>query len=387
MGGGLLETNNQLERFTKNKKSKKLTYSMIGILLIIGSITLFKTYAFFEEKREFNVLKGRVPEFSHEDIQLAFTINGEKGEKFPTVNDGLVAQNVTCSNGARANWSNSLWALTNINSNGNKKVYCSVNFVTGKDFTRDVKIGDYISYTPEKTSYSISTSLTGYNTIQTINPSELNLWRVIRKNSDGSIDLVSEYLSSTQVSFKGKEGYKNYIGTLNILAKQYESSNITNGSRNPGYNGQTEYISDETMLNKTTAPWSQSTDPYNSSKGSEREAQGGGDVLYNSDINLVSAACNNSLRAYVINSSREWMYFVSSRYYTPTSNGWSYDVKAINNGEVISAVRVKLSYLYFYNSNYNESSISGALRPIVILKSGIQASSGDGTKGSPWKVN
>ncbi len=46
MGGGLLETNNQLERFTKNKKSKKLTYSIIGILVIIGSITLFKTYAF-----------------------------------------------------------------------------------------------------------------------------------------------------------------------------------------------------------------------------------------------------------------------------------------------------------------------------------------------------
>ena len=35
--GGLLETNNQLERFTKDKKNKKIMYSILGILLIIVS--------------------------------------------------------------------------------------------------------------------------------------------------------------------------------------------------------------------------------------------------------------------------------------------------------------------------------------------------------------
>ena len=42
MGGGLLETNNQLERFTKDKRNKKIIYSILGILLVIGSITLYK---------------------------------------------------------------------------------------------------------------------------------------------------------------------------------------------------------------------------------------------------------------------------------------------------------------------------------------------------------
>ena len=84
MGGGILETNNQLERFTKNKKSKKLTYPIIGILLIIGSITLFKTYAFFEEKQEFNVLKGKVPEFNRSDITLALTLDGQEVENYPS---------------------------------------------------------------------------------------------------------------------------------------------------------------------------------------------------------------------------------------------------------------------------------------------------------------
>lgn len=52
----------------------------------------------------------------------------------------------------------------------------------------NVKIGDYISMTPTSTSYTISKDLTGYSHDQKINPSELKLWRIIRKNLDGSID-------------------------------------------------------------------------------------------------------------------------------------------------------------------------------------------------------
>ena len=162
-------------------------------------------------------------------------------------------------------------------------------------------VGEYVSYTPSKTNYSISASLTGENSSQTINPSELNLWRVIRKNSDGSIDLVSEYVSSIRILFNGKEGYKKYIGTLNTIASQYETSGITSGSRYMGYDGQTENITDETALNKS-APWTEQTTASNSPKGSTREAQGGGDVLYETDTDLVKAACGN-LIAYKVNAT------------------------------------------------------------------------------------
>ncbi len=84
MGGGLLETNNQLERFNKNKRSKKLMYSILGILLLVGSLTLFKTFSFFEEKRDFNVLRGRVPEFNRNDVTLAVTLDGQEVEKYPS---------------------------------------------------------------------------------------------------------------------------------------------------------------------------------------------------------------------------------------------------------------------------------------------------------------
>ncbi len=57
----------KLENLKKNKKRNKIIISsIIGILLIIASIMLYKTYAFYEEKKSFNVLKGRIPYFSKE---------------------------------------------------------------------------------------------------------------------------------------------------------------------------------------------------------------------------------------------------------------------------------------------------------------------------------
>ena len=66
----------KLEKFTKNKRIKKIMIgSIVGIVLIIGGITLYRTFAFYEEKKEFNVLQGRVPDFKEGDIQLSVFVN------------------------------------------------------------------------------------------------------------------------------------------------------------------------------------------------------------------------------------------------------------------------------------------------------------------------
>jgi hypothetical protein len=377
MGGGLLETNNQLERFTKNKKSKKLTYSIIGILLIIGSITLFKTYAFFEEKREFNVLKGRIPEFSQEDIQISFTIDGEKGNQFPDKTSRYVGKTVTCEKEVEASWNNETWGLEIINSHQQKRINCSVEFKTISEFS-EAKLGDYVSYTPSKTNYEITSDLTGYNTVQSINPSELNLWRIIRKNSDGSIEMVSEYTSSNQVSFYGKEGYKNLIGSLNTIAKQYETSNITGGSRYLGYSGQTEYITDNTLLDLTKPLWEETTND------NTYEKQGGGDMLYQSDVSLVKQACG-TLQAYKVDAPNEANgYWLARRFFENVDDSYMYRGGRINS---FGSILVSYHFFRYYEDQYYPVSAQLALRPIIILKTGIQASSGDGTKGNPWKVN
>lgn len=86
-----------------------------------------------------------------------------------------------------------------------------------------VKPGDYIQMTPDSTSYTISKDLTGYTADQTINPSELSLWRVLKVNEDGSIDLTSEYLSSKKITIQGYKGFLNYSTVLSNLSSAYRT--------------------------------------------------------------------------------------------------------------------------------------------------------------------
>ena len=234
----------------------------------------------------------------------------------------------------------------------------------------NVKVGDYISMTPTKSSYTTDTSKTGYSSTQTINPKELNLWRVIKLNSDGTVDVISSDVSSTQIYFSGQTGYQNLVGYLNTLASQYENSTYTKGSRHFGYDSQTENITDTSKFTRT-APWTCST----GSSCSTTESQGGGDELYDKDYNLV----NNALGSTSASSN----YWMASRYYNYSSNysfGW--------NGRFISSSgSLSNSALYSYRYfNFSSSGVSGALRPILTLKSGLKYT-GSGTKDAPLKLS
>jgi hypothetical protein len=236
-------------------------------------------------------------------------------------------------------------------------------------------LGDYVSYTPTITSYTTDTSMTGYTSTQTIKPSELNLWRVFKIYDDGSVDLISEYVSSTYVYFRGQTGYQNFVGYLNVLASQYEDSTYTQGSRYFGYNGQTEYITDTSMFTNP-APWTSSTG------SSTVESQGGGDSLYTDDYNQLTTAGISKI-AYKVNTTTTTYYWVASRYYSYSSSTYYYW-----NGRCISRSGGldNDSLYYYYSSSFSPTSNSEALRPIVTLKSGLKYS-GLGTEYLPMEIS
>ena len=237
--------------------------------------------------------------------------------------------------------------------------------------------GDYVKMTPTLTSYTTDTSKTGYTSTQTINPSELNLWRVLKVNSDGTIEMISEYTSSTLVYFRGQTGYLNFVGYLNELASKYENSKYTIGSRYVGYNGQTEYITDTSKITSTTAPWTSLT-------GSNTvESQGGGDTLYQNDYNLIKSVLGTVV-ANKVGTGNASSYWLASRYYSyNSSTSWYY------NGRCIDAIgNLSNGYLYYYRSgSFKTSNNSNALRPIVILKSGISYTPAVGTSEDPFVLN
>ena len=235
-------------------------------------------------------------------------------------------------------------------------------------------LGDYVSMTPTKSSYTTDTSKTGYTRTQTINPQELNLWRVIKLNDDGTVEMISEHVSSIAIYFKGQTGYQNFVGYLNVLASQYENSTYTKGSRYFGYNGQTEYITDTSKFTNP-APWTSSTG------SSTVESQGGGDTLYTTDYNLINTVLGTKVAAKPGGSSAS--YWIASRYYYYSSSSSYYWIGRY----VRTSGSLYESRLYYWSSSGFNSSIYGnALRPIVVLKSGLKYY-GVGTEDYPMEIS
>ena len=239
------------------------------------------------------------------------------------------------------------------------------------------KVGDYVKMTPTSTSYTITTAMTGYTSDQTINPSELNLWRVISINSDGTIDLVSEYASSTNVYFRGKIGYQNYISSLNQIASQYTNSKYTVASRHMGYNGQTGTITDTSALDSTTAPWTTST---SFSTSMSDEAKGAGDIGYKKDFNLVKSALGTAV-ANKVGTTNATYYWLATRYFRYiSSTHWNFYGR-----NVLTSGYLDNNYLYYYNNtgSFHTNYYSYAVRPIITIKSGLSPT-GAGTSTSPY---
>ncbi|MDD5827030.1 MAG: hypothetical protein PUD25_04605 [Bacilli bacterium] len=280
--------------------------------------------------------------------------------------------------GSELVYDNSSSGLSSVNvQNALDEVYskiCPDNYVCFKKKST-LALGDYVQMTPTKSSYTTDTSKTGYTSTQTINPQELNLWRVIKINDDGTVEMISEHVSSTAVYFQGQTGYQNLVGYLNVLASQYENSTYTKGSRYFGYNGQTEYITDTSKF-VNPAPWTSSTG------SSTVESQGGGDTLYATDYNLVNTVLATKV-ATKPNSASGSDYWMASRdyyYSSSTSYGWygrSVDASGANN----------IIYLYRYSSSsFSTDNDSNSLRPIVVLKSGLKYY-GVGTEDYPMEIS
>ena len=252
--------------------------------------------------------------------------------------------------------------------------FCPSDYVCAKKKTT-LALGDYVKMTPTKSSYTTDKSKTGYSSTQTINPQELNLWRVIKINDDGTVEMMSEHVSSTKVYFAGKTGYQNFVGYLNVLASQYENSTYTKGSRYFGYNGQTEYITDTSKFTNP-APWTSSTG------SSTVESQGGGDTLYKKDNDLINNVLGTGIATKPNGSSED--YWMASRYYgysSSTSYDWGGRI-VDDSGWSYSAI-----VMYRYDgSSFHTVDYSNSLRPIVVLKSGLKYD-GVGTKTSPMEIS
>lgn len=250
--------------------------------------------------------------------------------------------------------------------------------------------GDYITLVPDASTYTVLASDSGYDTDQTITPNELTLWRVINTNQDGSVDAVSEYVSSENIYFKGATGYAKYVGTLQKIAASYAKAGYTKSTRMMGYDGQTLEIADTHAFDGSTSSAEITTTTPDPTTGTGEEYNGGvgGDTLYLKDYNLVGDVYKtepdtygtNGLLAYKKGATESSYYWIASRKYEYRSYYYfSFE------GRVLDGRLLEYNiYNYFRNWPSDPYSYNWAVRPIITLNSANVEATGHGTKNDPY---
>ena len=103
---------------------------IIGI--IIGYTIFFNSYAFYEEKKDFNIINGTVEDPG--DIYFSYYIDGEISREMPMQNTGytLDTEKSNCNNGVIPSWDNAGWKFIgdyhNYSATDNTRTKCTLYF-------------------------------------------------------------------------------------------------------------------------------------------------------------------------------------------------------------------------------------------------------------------
>ena len=243
------------------------------------------------------------------------------------------------------------------------------------------KVGDYFELVPDKEEATTTTE--GFS--GTTPTADQTLWRVIKLNADGTVDAVSEYISTNNITITGVDGYRNLVAGLEDIASCYSKEDYTIKTRMMGYGGQTPSIEDTYYFNgvNNKAPQASSTSSPTTGAGHEYKDGLTGDTLYLRDYQLVKNTYNNLTATKKEGSSAR--YWLASRYYYYyTATRFYYSGRAINNGNLVNGGPSSNFDPRWYNSGWNNASISACVRPIITLKEGIDKESGSGSKTDPY---
>ena len=270
--------------------------------------------------------------------------------------------------------------------------YATCSITVNNISNDDLEVGKYFRLTPDASSYKITTSLSGYDQNQTINPSELNLWRVIGVNNDGTVDAVSEYTSSTSVYFGKKDGYKKFIGSMQTIASQYSKEGYTVATRMVGYDEQNYTIYDELdILTDTPANSAPSFTTPSPTSGTGNEYADGlkGDTLYLRDYILINNVYGSLIANSVGTNSPSEYWLTSRKHYGYNMSG---NATISCMARLISTSGSITGTSFFSKdwtqgdrtANHRENTYSASLRPIITLRADVLTDGGNGTIGEPY---
>lgn len=252
----------------------------------------------------------------------------------------------------------------------------------------NLRLGEYFVMCPDKAEATTTTP--GFS--GSTPTSDQCLWRVINLNPDGTVDAVSHYTSTNEITIAGEDGYTYYVAGLQDIASCYAKRGYTVKTRMMGYDGQTPVIDDTYHYNGATftPPSTTSTPSPQSGEGQEYENGLLGDTLYLRDYQLVlnvygyqatvGAKNKNNITSYLL-ASRSYRYINDNNY-----NFGGYQIINSNYSPLstITPRRLDIAYTSVYWRDYNSV---GFIRPIITIRSGLHKESGKGSESNPYILN
>ncbi len=130
----------KFRRFKKNNKKKvSLQIGIFSSILLLTVIIVIKSFALYEEKRNFDIIKGQVPD-QYYDVLFAYTLEDQEGNKttLETMPEGKNYEvTITCDNGANGVWDYEVWGplIKNLTTTRTK---CKINFGPEKPYLTDL---------------------------------------------------------------------------------------------------------------------------------------------------------------------------------------------------------------------------------------------------------
>jgi len=277
------------------------------------------------------------------------------------------------------NLGSNVFTFTNVKSNHT----LTAEFVKGVLLSSRAEVGDYITYVPSSTSYTVPTTVSGYTSNQNFNPSGTRSWRVL-SNDGENIEIISTESVGT-LYLGGETGYINAVQTLNDMSRAFVNSTYAESGRSLGYYDETRYTSETNSGSAMTEAELANYKVIDTSIYPVSENINGGFPY--ADYQYIAEGTTNLNK--VIGNGAVWL---ASRFEEGLSDS-SFYVR-YKNGTSSAVVAELLKRFYYYVDNYDEgywetsvSRHSYGVRPIVTLKADLKVTTGSGTESDPYIIN
>ena len=280
-----------------------------------------------------------------------------------------------------------------------------------------VKVGDYVSYTPDTVSNTDTKYTTLISNLATYSGSTENTtskltqekdlkWRVLDVQN-GQVRLISEVPTTSKITLSGYNGYNNAVKLLDdTCSTLYNNSKLASKVQNLKIEDITKYMTTQPTEDTTTySP----TDKYylemllkekgqtvNGTIGTKLDVSEQTEFINQTTKTQVSSwtlkktywsrTMNNTdsfrdikyYELFINNGSNYPIYWMSSRCVNAYSDGADFHVRRVNSGDVDAGS--------LYRSDNYGNSIAYAFRPVITLNSNVRVTSGNGKQDSAFNI-